>query len=81
MFNLLCDQLTAYFTLTTTDGSEAVIPVPPGRDRWLIAVRCVRACFRSDVYLADLRPATAQEIAAFQAEYPHACFEWLMDYP
>ncbi len=69
--------MTAYFTLTTTDGSEKVIPVPPGQDRWLIAVRCVRACFRCDVCLADLRPATAQEIAAFQAEYPHACFEWM----
>jgi hypothetical protein len=47
----------------------------------LIAVRYVRACFLGDVYLADLVPATAQEIAAFQAEYPHASFEWLADDP
>ena len=71
----------AYFTLTTTDGSEKDIPVPPGQDRWLIAVRYVRAYFPSNDYLADLRPATPEEIAAFQAEHPYARLEWLADDP
>ena len=73
--------MTAYFTLTTTGGHQAVVPVRPGQDRWLIAVRYVRACFLGDVYLADLKPATPQEIAAFQAEHPHASFGWLADDP
>jgi len=68
-----------YFTLTTTDGRAAVVPVPPGQDRWLIAVRYVRAYFLGEVYLADLRPATSQEVAAFQAEHPYARLEWLAD--
>jgi hypothetical protein len=70
-----------YFTLTTTDGRAAVVPVPAGQDRWLIAVRYVRAYFLGEVYLDDLRPATSQEIAAFQAEHPHARLEWLADDP
>jgi hypothetical protein len=70
-----------YFTVTTTDGRHAVVPVPPGKDRWLIAVRYVRAYFLGEVYLADLRLATPQEIAAFQAEHPHASFGWLADDP
>jgi hypothetical protein len=53
--------------------------VPPGQDRWLIAVRYVRAFFLGEVYLNDLRPATAQEVAAFQVEHPHASFGWLSD--
>jgi hypothetical protein len=73
--------VTAYFTLTTTDGRAAVVPVPPSQDRWLIAVRYVRAYFRGEVYLDDLRPATAQEVATFQAEHPHASFGWLADDP
>jgi hypothetical protein len=68
-----------HFTLTTTDGRAAVVPVPPGQDRWLIAVRYVRAYYLGEVYLADLRPATPREIAAFQAEHPHARLEWLAD--
>jgi len=68
-----------HFILTTTDGRAAVVPVPPGQDRWLIAVRYVRAYCPSCDYLADLRPATPQEIAAFQAEYPYARLEWLAD--
>jgi hypothetical protein len=70
----------AYFTLTTTDGRAAVVPVPPGQDRWLIAVRYVNAYCRSDVFLADLTPATPHEIAAFQAKHPYARFEWLARY-
>jgi hypothetical protein len=70
-----------HFTLTTTDGRAAVVPVPPGQDRWLIAVRYVRAYYLGEVYLADLRPATSQEVAAFQAEHPHASFGWLADDP
>jgi hypothetical protein len=68
-----------YFTLTTTDGRAAVVPVPPGQDRWLITVRYVRAYYLGEVYLADLRPATPQEVAAFQAEHPYARLEWLAD--
>ncbi|MCU0503609.1 MAG: hypothetical protein MUC51_17965 [Anaerolineae bacterium] len=73
--------MAAYYTLHTTDGQQAVVPVPPGQDRWLIAVRYVNAYCRSDVFLADLTPATPQEIAAFQAEHPHASFGWLADDP
>jgi hypothetical protein len=69
----------AYFTLTTTDGRAAVVPVPAGQDRWLIAVRYVRAYFPSSDYLADLRPTTPQEVAAFQAEHTYASFGWLAD--
>jgi hypothetical protein len=71
----------AYFLLTTTDGREAVLPVPPGQDRWLIAVRYVRAYFLGEVYVDDLRPATPQEVAAFHAEHPDARLEWLADDP
>jgi hypothetical protein len=71
----------SYYTLTTTDGRAAVVPVPAGQDRWLIAVRYVNAYCRSDVFLADLTPPTPQEIAAFQAEHPHASFGWLADDP
>jgi len=60
--------MTAYFTLTTTDGRQAVIPVPAGCDRWLLAVRYVREYFPSSDFLADLLPATPQEVAAFRAE-------------
>ena len=70
-----------HFTLTTTDGRAAVVPVPPGQDCWLIAVRYVRAYYLGEVYLAELRPATSQEVAAFQAEHPHASFGWLADDP
>ena len=73
--------MAAYYTLATTDGHAAVVPVPAGQDRWLIAIRYVRAYLLGEVYLADLLPATPQEIAAFHAEYPHACFEWLADDP
>jgi hypothetical protein len=62
--------MTAYFTLTTTDGSEAVIPVPPGQDRWLLAVRYVNEYCPGSDSLADVQPATPHEIAAFQAEHP-----------
>jgi hypothetical protein len=41
----------------------------------------VRAYFLGEVYLADLRPAMPQEVAAFQAEHPHASFGWLADEP
>ena len=71
--------MTAYFTLTTTDRRVAVVPVPSGQDRWLIAVRYVRAYYLGEVYLDDLRPATPQEVAAFQAEHTHASFGWLAD--
>ncbi|HSN78041.1 MAG TPA: hypothetical protein VL334_23450, partial [Anaerolineae bacterium] len=59
----------------------AVIPVPPSQDRWLLAVRYVNAYFLGEVYVADLTPATPQEIAAFQVEHPHARFGWLADDP
>jgi len=75
------EPVIAYFTLTTTDGCEAVVPVPPGQDRWLIAVRYVNAYCPSSDFLADLQPATLEEIAAFQAEHPHARFGWLADEP
>ena len=71
----------AYYTLHTTDGHEAVILVPPGQCRWLIAVRYVNAHFLGSIYLADLTPTMPEEIAAFQAEYPHASFKWLADDP
>lgn len=70
-----------YFTLTTTDGRAAVVPVPPGQDRWLIAVRYVRAYYLGEVYLDDVRPATPQEVATFQAEHTDAWFAWLADDP
>lgn len=66
--------MTAHFLLTATDGRTAVLPVPAGQDRWVMAVRYVRAYFLGDVYVADLRPATAQKIAAFQAEHLHERF-------
>jgi len=68
---------TTYYTLHTTDGRQAVVPVPPGQDRWLIAVRYVREYFPSSDFLADLTPATPAEIAAFQAEHPHVYLDWL----
>jgi hypothetical protein len=69
--------VTRYFTLTTTGGHQAVIPVLDGCDRWLIAVRYVNEyCPRSD-FLADVQPATPQEVAAFQAEHPRMRLEWL----
>jgi hypothetical protein len=71
----------AYHTLTTTDGRQAVIPVQPGQDRWLIAVRYVREYFPRSDFLADLLPATPAEITAFQAEHPRASFGWLADEP
>jgi hypothetical protein len=42
--------MTAYYTLHTTDGRQVVIPVPPGEDRWLLAVKYMNAYFsRHDV--------------------------------
>jgi len=34
---------TTYYALHFTDDRQAVIPVPAGCDRWLLAVRYVRA--------------------------------------
>jgi hypothetical protein len=69
--------MTAYFTLTTTSGHQAVIPVPAGCDRWLIAVRYVNQYCAGNDFLADVQPATPQEVAAFQAEHPRMRLEWL----
>ncbi|MEI2692990.1 MAG: hypothetical protein V9H69_26055 [Anaerolineae bacterium] len=60
-------------------GARRLSLCRPGQDRWLIAVRYVRAYYLGEVYLADLRPATPQEVAAFQAEHPTRAFEWLAD--
>lgn len=61
-----------YYTLYTTEGEKAVIAVKPEEDPWLVAVRYVRERLASDAYLADLLPATPQEIAAFRAENSYA---------
>jgi hypothetical protein len=71
------ERVTAYFTLTTTSGNQAVIPVPAGCDRWLVAVRYVNEYCSRDNFLADVQTARPQEVAAFQAEHPHAHLEWL----
>ncbi len=64
-----------YYTLHTTDGRQAVIPVPSGQDRWLRAVRFVSEYFPLNDFLADLRPATSDEIAAFRAEHPRTSYD------
>jgi hypothetical protein len=43
--------------------------------------RHVNAYCLSKFYLADLAPATPEEVAAFRAEHPHASFGWLADDP
>jgi hypothetical protein len=46
--------MAAYYTLTTTGGRQAVVPVPAGCDRWLVAVRYVNQYCTRDDFLADV---------------------------
>ena len=69
--------MAAYYTLTTTGGRQAIIPVPAGCDCWLVAVRYVNQYCPRDDFLADVQPATPQEVAAFRAEHPNVLLEWL----
>jgi len=69
--------MTVYYTVLSTQGRHGVIPVKPGQDRWLMAVRYVNEFFPRDDFLAELRPATSEEIAAGRTEYSHLFLDWL----
>ena len=71
--------MTVFCARRSTDGREGVVPVPLGRDRWVIAVRYVRACFLPERTLPTARkhktPGGVSGVLAFLFKQIHESIE------